>query len=156
VNPVSVAAALALSLTSCGTIVTQVVSRHPTYEECAVQTVPHVYSGTVVDVRSALHYQCKSPGDCRYFAATETANVEVLLLLDVPLSLAYDTLILPWTVFEQLEHGNYCTDGIPWQELEAQRRARKPGQKNHEPQLPPPDRRSDGQEQVPPEPSGNG
>jgi uncharacterized protein YceK len=57
--------------------------------------VPNVYGGTVTDVRGAFH-------------SGPTNNVEAFLILDIPLSIAADTIILPYTIYRQIQYGNIC------------------------------------------------
>ena len=40
----------------------------------------------------------------------ETNNIEGFCLIDVPLSIAADTLMLPLTIYEQIKYGSY---GVP-------------------------------------------
>jgi uncharacterized protein YceK len=58
-------------------------------------TIPSVYSGTVFDVKGVFH-------------TGPTNNVELLLLIDIPLSVAADTMILPYTIYRQIRYGSIC------------------------------------------------
>jgi uncharacterized protein YceK len=93
-----------LVLCSCGTMISR--SLMPRY--CGKEPLPNVYSGVVLDVQGALHYECAESGECRFFTPGPTNNVELFLLLDIPLSLALDTCLLPWTAYQQIRHGNIC------------------------------------------------
>jgi uncharacterized protein YceK len=103
---------LALALSSCGTLLSQAAGRSGCGNTPA--TRPNVYSGFVLDVQEGLRYRCPATGECTFFAPGPTANVELFLLLDIPLSLALDTVLLPYTAYQQAKHGNICTKGVPW------------------------------------------
>ncbi len=96
----------AVVLASCGTLLTQLTDTNP--EDCSgMGTLPSVYSGVVFDVKGALHYECRK-GKCEFFTPGPSNNVELFLLLDVPLSLTLDTIVLPYTLYRQLRHGSIC------------------------------------------------
>lgn len=76
---------LSIFLSGCGTLATRMLS--DTYAEEDVPDV-RIYSGTVFDV-----------------ACLSADNVGFFCLLDLPLSLAVDTLFLPITIYEQFFTG---------------------------------------------------
>lgn len=100
-----------LILASCGTLLSQAAGKSGCGEHPA--TLPNAYSGVVLDVQGGLRYRCHPVGECTWFSPGPSANVELFLILDVPLSLALDTILLPYTVYRQVKHGNICTKGVP-------------------------------------------
>lgn len=100
-----------LLLASCGTLISQGAGKILCGERPA--TLPNVYSGVALDVQGGFRYQCPPAGECTFFSPGPSANVELFLILDIPLSLALDTLLLPYTIYQQVQHGNICTRGVP-------------------------------------------
>jgi uncharacterized protein YceK len=70
-------------------------------------SLPNVYSGVIFDVRGVFNYGCFD-GQCKYFNHEGPNNVSLLLILDMPLSLALDTTLLPMTVYKQIRYGDIC------------------------------------------------
>lgn len=70
--------------------------------------LPNIYSGVITDVRGIGHYGCGTNDKCEYGYYKETNNVEFFLVVDIPLSLALDTVLLPITIYKQLKYGNIC------------------------------------------------
>lgn len=90
--PVSV-----LSLTGCASLYTQ---SHDAYDEAGVgctdsKTIPNVYSGTVFDL---------------YCLPAE--NVAFFCLVDLPMSLAVDTLVLPYSIYRQASYGSWYNQKV--------------------------------------------
>lgn len=102
---------LLLVLASCGTLLSQAGGPGGCGSNPA--TLPNVYSGVVLDVQGGLDYKCPVSGECEFFSPGASNNVELFLLLDIPLSLTLDTILLPYTAYKQLKHGNICTKGVP-------------------------------------------
>jgi len=75
------------SLSGCATLYTQ-VSDHRKTDVHYGFTVPRVYSGTVVDAHGLT-----------------ADNAAFFALIDLPLSLALDTVLFPYTVFRQKRLG---------------------------------------------------
>jgi uncharacterized protein YceK len=100
-----------LLLSSCGTLLSQAAGKSGCGEDPA--TLPNAYSGVVLDVQQGFRYRCPPVGECTFFSPGPSANVELFLILDIPLSLALDTILLPYTVYQQVNHGNICTRGVP-------------------------------------------
>lgn len=91
-------AAAALLAASCGTITTLDVDRWGPGPRAVFldrdACVPRIYSGTMLNARSM--------------------PVEPFVtIVDLPLSLVADTIVLPYTIFVQIEHGNYCMGERP-------------------------------------------
>ena len=84
----------------CGTIITnfpgfeEEVRNHP--KEVEPKCIPRFYSGMFFDI-----YVVK------YGAGDVSQGV---LLLDIPLSIAADTLVSPYTIYKQIRHGSICRE----------------------------------------------
>ncbi len=70
--------------------------------------LPNIYSGVISDVKGIGHYGCDANGKCEYGHSKGTNNMELFLMIDIPLSFALDTVILPVTIYKQLKYGNIC------------------------------------------------
>jgi uncharacterized protein YceK len=83
----------AVQLTGCATALTLSTAGKDTScnSDC---NVPHVYSGTAMDV-------CGLTAD----------NLALFALLDLPLSLVADTIVLPYTVYAQNKYGDISVKG---------------------------------------------
>jgi uncharacterized protein YceK len=89
-------AALALSCGGCATVYTLSSDRvEGTMQEdrSLPRSFPRVYSGVLGDGWCVAHSPSAQPG---FFC-----------LLDVPLSLALDTVVLPYTAYQQIRFGNF-------------------------------------------------
>lgn len=69
--------------------------------------IPHIYSGTNLHARAAYHLVAGSY-DPDFFPV-----MTLFLLVDMPLSLAMDTLLLPVTVYRQVAKGDIILCQIP-------------------------------------------
>ena len=90
---------LSVCLTACSTLVTNLIPRSQETEtrisdDCAVKS--RVYSGT------QLNYDCLTEDDYE--------GMGLLCLIDIPLSLALDTIVLPYTIYKQYKYGNFCAE----------------------------------------------
>ena len=65
------------------------------------KSFPRVYSGTIGDGYCLTH--------------DRSGQIGFWCLLDLPLSLAADTVVLPFTAYQQVRHGNYHARCIPEQ-----------------------------------------
>jgi len=92
--PIVLGFCMALTVTGCGTIASRIVGPH--WEEYRDPPLPRIYSGAILDFRGFWHPD--HPG---------TNNVELFCLVDLPLSLVADTIILPLTIYEQNKYGDY-------------------------------------------------
>lgn len=75
-------------LSGCSTLITQ-VNDHSKDKIFYGFFVPRVYSGTVVDAHGIT-----------------ADNLGLFALIDLPLSFALDTVLLPYTIFRQIRLGN--------------------------------------------------
>ena len=76
------------TISGCGTVISLTSSEKET--QCSSDcNVPQVYSGTAVDM-------CGLTAD----------NLALFALIDLPLSLVADTILLPYTVYAQNKYGN--------------------------------------------------
>ena len=83
-------------LSGCSTIVTQVDGHKDDIFVChAEKGVSTIYSGTQFNAK------------CLY---ENHDNVAFFCLIDFPLSLISDTVILPYTIYSELTDSGYCTD----------------------------------------------
>ncbi|WP_411390542.1 YceK/YidQ family lipoprotein [Pseudomonas sp. MPB23] len=100
-NIKNVAVLLMVSLLSsgCGTLNTVLredvaATRELRQQKTYCQSIPRAYSGAAFDF-------------CLLHAAPDpTGRVISLVLADIALSGALDTLVLPYTLYRQVEHGN--------------------------------------------------
>jgi uncharacterized protein YceK len=90
-----VAAAIALAASGCSTIGT-VFLPHRLAQE--MPCIPRVYSGVCADVA---------------ILRSDAVDKE-LAVWDLPFSLVADTLLLPYTIYAQIRHGNLCPPATPW------------------------------------------
>ena len=94
ISKILVYVVLACAVSSCGTIATL---SNPEYATDYYNPVsPRVYSGVVFDFRCMHHPE--QPG---------TNNLELFCLISLPVSLVLDTLLLPYTGYQQFKYGNY-------------------------------------------------
>jgi uncharacterized protein YceK len=86
-------AVAAFHLTGCATAFTLSTAEKETRcnSDC---NVPHVYSGTAMDI-------CGLTAD----------NLALFALLDLPLSLVADTVVLPYTIYAQNKYRNISVKG---------------------------------------------
>jgi uncharacterized protein YceK len=94
-------------LCSCGTLYTQV---SPKQKFCNTPSpIPNIYSGTFLGFACLTQYDCYNINDiCNPWR--NSGNIAGLA--DVPLSLVFDTVILPITIYKQITYGNLC-DEVP-------------------------------------------
>ena len=85
------------TLNGCATIATLSMEEENIVDTC--KTLPRVYSGTVFDSRCMYHPERKG-----------TNNMEFFCLIDLPLSIAMDTIVLPYTAYQQYKHGSYGSE----------------------------------------------
>src|SRR5579885_1298071 len=84
-----IATAIVLGLTGCGTMINLGAQKCPIYEH------PRIYGATRIDVIHIL---------------PEDFPLGVLIaLVDLPFSLAFDTLTLPWSISTTIESGDKDT-----------------------------------------------
>jgi uncharacterized protein YceK len=105
-NPHFVATVHAFLLTGCATFATLSSDRveGTMFEDRALpRSLPRVYSGLLTD----LH--CLGA----LFGEGQGGQIGFWCILDVPLSLAADTLILPYTGYEQLRFGSFRPRLVP-------------------------------------------
>jgi uncharacterized protein YceK len=82
----------------CGTLITRYVS--PNWTPPA-PSLARIYSGTMFDFRCFLRPEMHA-----------TQGIGGFCLADVPFSIVADTVILPFTIYEQIRYGSYAA-GIP-------------------------------------------
>ncbi|MDH5732065.1 MAG: YceK/YidQ family lipoprotein [Gammaproteobacteria bacterium] len=66
--------------------------------------MPRIYSGTIFDSRCIYHPDKAGAN-----------NMELFCLIDLPLSILLDTLILPYTIYTQIRYGSYgieCSESM--------------------------------------------
>jgi uncharacterized protein YceK len=69
--------------------------------------IPHVYSGTVTDFERILTpLMCPCGGESGLAFLTYYPFFLPLFIIDLPLSAAADTIILPYTTYKQIKFGN--------------------------------------------------
>jgi hypothetical protein len=64
-----------------------------------------------MDVRCLTNYGCEffiEGYKCEFGHHKEPNNVSMFCLIDIPLSLALDTAILPYTAYRQIRYGDIC------------------------------------------------
>ncbi len=81
--------ALAAGCATIGTLQADLVQREMDLNPGLPQTLARPYSGTVADANCVAHWQ-----------------VAVFCFFDLPLSLVLDTVVLPYTIYQQAEHGS--------------------------------------------------
>ena len=91
---------IASTVAGCGTIITTELG--PTacvnYPSMPPPPLPRTYSGTISDFRVIRHMDDFD---------RHLSFLASLILIDVPLSLIADTLILPLTIYQQNKYGDY-------------------------------------------------
>lgn len=77
-------------------------------EPSSFQSIPHAYSGTKKDIVCLLHpcYCREDVGDAEILLWPRHIFAYPLYLVDLPFSLVADTLLLPFTAYQQHEHGD--------------------------------------------------
>lgn len=93
----------ALMLSGCGTLITvfqadSVTKRKLNQAETKCESVPRVYSGIAYDF-------CVLRGKPSQ-AALWLVPVPELIMVDIALSAAFDTVLLPYTIYEQIQRGS--------------------------------------------------
>lgn len=85
--------AVILQITGCGTVFTQYSGNEAADPE-HFPVIPRMYSGTYFDFSCAFH---SGPPN----------NIELFCFVDLPMSIALDTVILPYSLYKQIECGSY-------------------------------------------------
>ena len=83
-------------ISGCGTIISHTEGNN--YYDTHDKTLPRVYSGVIWDFRCFHHPHIESSN-----------NLELFCLIDLPISFALDTLILPYTGYKQIVDGSYIS-----------------------------------------------
>jgi uncharacterized protein YceK len=89
------AACMVISCAACSTIITRLTGpdwRPPDHP------LPRIYSGTLFDFRCLFRSEMY-----------DTQGLGGFCLIDVPFSLVVDTVILPYTIYDQIKYGSYAT-----------------------------------------------
>jgi uncharacterized protein YceK len=94
---------LALALTGCGTINTtfrpdSVAGEKLTDWKSNCSSIPRVYSGVMLDF-------CELNAEPKQSSAYQKTNAPEWVLLDMGLSGIVDTLLLPYTIYQQNQYG---------------------------------------------------
>jgi uncharacterized protein YceK len=110
---VVVIVATALLLGGCGTLMTQGVAHKDQAVSCRdlCGSTPNIYSGTAYSVRMMLFpmfVNACSGGESRLAFGMLYPFLLLFLIVDIPLSFAADTIILPYTAYRQASRGNIC------------------------------------------------
>ena len=112
----SIAILISLALAGCGTIVSQGASReifeakneegeYDRDDSCCILT-PHVYSGVVTDYTMlTFPFSCPCTGESGLAGLAFWPLIATLAIIDMPLSAAADTVILPYTIPRQIKYG---------------------------------------------------
>ena len=87
---------IATHISGCGTALSLAISEETICDE--FNSLSRVYSGAAIDYRCIYHPD-----------QPETNNVEFLCIIDMPISIVLDTIVLPYTGYTQLKYGDYCT-----------------------------------------------
>ena len=88
---------LSLSMAGCSTTYTLIGGVNPNaLDFCGERTIPRVYSGTAHDVQIIQN-------------GSEEWGIAVFALLDLPMSVVADTVVLPYTLVMQAKHGSLCS-----------------------------------------------
>jgi uncharacterized protein YceK len=85
--------AVSTQIAGCGTIFTQYSGSGATDPD-HFPVIPRMYSGAYFDFSCAFH---SGPPN----------NIELFCFIDLPMSMALDTVILPYTLYKQIECGSY-------------------------------------------------
>lgn len=83
-----------ISCTGCSTIITRLTG--PGWQP-PDPPLPRIYSGTIFDFRCFLRPEMH-----------DTQGLGGFCLIDVPFSLIADTVILPFTIYDQIKYGSYA------------------------------------------------
>jgi len=120
ITKIIVSLTLLTSILGCATIRTQMTS-HENFSESdqmytqsrsdCILTNPHVYSGTV-DAFEMIFYPSMCPCGSLAFLGFYPFFLP-FLIIDLPLSAAADTIILPYTTYRQIKFGN-IESGCPY------------------------------------------
>ena len=110
---------ICMFITGCGTVISQYIGHNQIgnkieyknkkqykTETCGIGQ-PNVYSGSAFDLRALLSpFICKRGGEggLRYIYYYPLVLPGVII--DLPLSLSADTIILPYTVYRQIKYGS--------------------------------------------------
>ena len=79
---------------------------YPKSHDCCSAT-PHIYSGLVSDFQIlAYPVSCPCSGESGLGAILLYPLLLPLSIIDIPLSFAADTLVLPYTIHRQKKYGN--------------------------------------------------
>lgn len=109
---------LCICVSGCGTAISQYVghqedskivceSREEYERETCGIGQPNVYSGVSFDTRLLLTpFICESRGEGDMIYGYIYPVVAPVLIIDLPLSLATDTVILPYTIYRQFKYGS--------------------------------------------------
>lgn len=94
---------IAVSLTGCGTVNTVIrgdsVARHDLNQvKTACKAIPRIYSGISYDI-------CILRGEPSY-TTLWLGSAPQLMLIDLALSGVLDTIVLPYTIYEQINEGH--------------------------------------------------
>ena len=82
-------------MTSCASIYTQIAGHSDSEDICGDQGVSQIYSGTQFDFEG-LGYD----------------NAAFFCLIDLPMSMIIDTVILPYTVLSRVTDFGYCSKSL--------------------------------------------
>ena len=97
---------LCLMLAGCGTLVTQVDEKDRyTFPGARQRTIPQIYSGTAANLVYARDIIFETTGTQGEEQAAECCFSPFYFIVDIPLSLVADTLLLPYTIPKQITHG---------------------------------------------------
>jgi len=109
--------ALLINVNGCGTMFSQKINHNWTdktwkskeeYKEetCGIPSV-NMYSGIVFDIRVlSAPFICHGGGEGGLAFLSMYPIMAPLSILDIPLSFAADTIILPYTTYRQIKYGN--------------------------------------------------
>jgi uncharacterized protein YceK len=101
-------------LSGCGTLVTQFdETERYTFPGYRQRTVPQIYSGTAADLVYTKDIIVGTTGVSVTEQPSECCFSPFYLILDFPLSLVADTLLLPYTIPKQIRHGNISKSAPP-------------------------------------------
>jgi uncharacterized protein YceK len=105
---------LILMLAGCGTLITQFdETERYTFPGSRQRTIPQIYSGTAANVVFAKDIIFETTGAKGDEQAAECCFSPFYLIVDIPLSLAADTLLLPYTIPKQIWRGNIWNRSPP-------------------------------------------
>jgi uncharacterized protein YceK len=98
---------LLLMLAGCATMVTQFDEKERyTFPGARQRTIPQIYSGTAANLVYAKDIICETTGAQGDEAASECCFSPFYFIVDIPLSFVGDTLLLPYTIPKQIQHGS--------------------------------------------------